>query len=90
MNEKQFIVADHSTCVFDKITKEEYVCIDREEAFLICKRLNNQQAIITKLKELNDDKGKRIISLIRTNKTLNEENEQLRRDHKDRKTKSNS
>ena len=32
-----------------------------------------------KLKELNDDKGKRIISLIRTNKTLKEENEQLRK-----------
>ena len=30
--------------------------------------LNEQQATITKLKELNDDKGKKIISLIRTNK----------------------
>ena len=40
--------------------------------------LNEQQSIITKLKELNDDKGKRIISLIRINKTLKEENEQLR------------
>ena len=36
--------------------------------------LNEQQSIITKLKELNDDKGKRIISLIRINKTLKEEN----------------
>ena len=42
MSEKRFIVVDHSTCVFDKITKEEYVCIDREEAFLVCKRLNEQ------------------------------------------------
>ena len=33
-----------------------------------------------KLKELNDDKGKRIISLIRTNKALKEENEQLRKE----------
>ena len=33
-----------------------------------------------RLQELNDDKGKRIISLIRTNKTLNEENEQLRKE----------
>ena len=41
--------------------------------------LNEQQATITKLKELNDDKGKRIISLIRTNKTLKEENEQLKK-----------
>lgn len=41
-------------------------------------KLNEQQATITKLKELNDDKGKKIISLIRTNKTLKEENEQLR------------
>ena len=37
MSEKRFIVVDNSTCVFDKITKEEYVCIDREEAFLVCK-----------------------------------------------------
>ena len=49
MSEKRFIVVDHSTCVFDKITKEEYVCIDREEAFLVCKRLNEQQAIIEEL-----------------------------------------
>ena len=31
-----------------------------------------------RLQELNDDKGKRIISLIRTNKTLKEENRELR------------
>ena len=31
-----------------------------------------------RLQELNDDKGKRIISLIRTNKTLKEENKQLK------------
>ena len=53
MSEKRFIVADHSTCVFDKITKEEYVCIDREEAFLVCKRLNEQQDTISQLKEEN-------------------------------------
>ena len=41
MTEKRFIVADCSTCVFDTITKEEYVCIDREEAFLVCNVLNN-------------------------------------------------
>ena len=46
-------------------------------------KLNEQQATITKLKELNGDKGKRIISLIRTNKTLKEENEQLRKENKD-------
>ena len=42
------------------------------------KKIEEQQSTLTKLKELNDDKGKRIISLIRTNKTLKEENEQLR------------
>ena len=41
-------------------------------------KVDEQQATITKLKELNDDKGKRIISLIRTNKTLKKENEQLK------------
>ena len=51
MNEKRFITIDHSTCVFDKITKEEYVCIDREEAFLVCKRLNEQQDAICKLEQ---------------------------------------
>ena len=51
MNEKRFITIDHSTCVFDKITKEEYVCIDREEAFLVCKRLNAQQDAICKLEQ---------------------------------------
>ena len=50
MSKKRFIVADHSTCVFDNITKEEYVCIDREEAFLVCKRLNKQQENIQKMK----------------------------------------
>ena len=55
MNEKRFITIDHSTCVFDKITKEEYVCIDREEAFLVCKRLNEQQATISRLEEENDN-----------------------------------
>lgn len=54
MNEKRFITIDHSTCVFDKITKEEYVCIDREEAFLVCKRLNEQQATIEQLKRRLD------------------------------------
>ena len=58
MNEKRFITIDHSTCVFDKITKEEYVCIDREEAFLVCKRLNEQQATINKLKKARDESDK--------------------------------
>lgn len=49
----------------------------------VCILLNEQQATITKLKELNGDKGKRIISLIRTNKTLKEENEHLRQIIKD-------
>lgn len=56
MSEKRFIVADHSTCVFDKITKEEYVCVDREEAFLVCQRLNEQQAEIERLKKELDEK----------------------------------
>ena len=57
-------------------------------------KLNEQQAIIEQLQDLcgqsdgenaklrieNDDKGKRIISLIRTNKTLKEENEKLRKE----------
>lgn len=51
----------------------------REEVGKLFDRIDEQQATITKLKELNDDKGKRIISLIRTNKTLKEENEQLRK-----------
>lgn len=55
-------------CILEGIGDAEYVC----------QRLNEQQSIITKLKELNDDKGKRIISLIRINKTLKKENEQLR------------
>ena len=60
-------------------------------------KLNEQQATIKKLQDLcgesdgenaklrieNDDKGKRIISLIRTNKTLKEENEQLRKELKE-------
>lgn len=50
MNKKRFIIPDHSTCVFDKITKEEYVCIDKEEAFLVCKRLNKQQDTIQQMK----------------------------------------
>ena len=52
MSKKRFIVADHSTCVFDKITKEEYVCINREEAFLVYKRLNEQQDTIEKQKRI--------------------------------------
>lgn len=43
--------------------------------------LNEQQTEITELKELNDDKGKRIISLIRINKTLKEENRKLKNIH---------
>ena len=58
MSEKRFIVVDHSTCVFDKITKEEYVCIDREEAFLVCKRLNEQDKEIGLLRlELDTHKN---------------------------------
>lgn len=56
----------------------EEICSD-EELIELCNRLNEQQDIITKLKELNDDKGKRIISLIRIIKTLKEENEQLKK-----------
>ena len=41
--------------------------------------IDEQQATFIRLKELNDNKGKKIISLIRTNKTLKEENEMLNR-----------
>ena len=74
MNEKRFITIDHSTCVFDKITKEEYVCIDREEAFLVCKRLNEQQSIIDEQKIAIDE-------MITDYKNLEKENEQLRKEN---------
>lgn len=57
---------------------EESNCEKSKEIAKLKREIVEQQATITKLKELNDDKGKRIISLIRTNKTLKEENEQLR------------
>lgn len=52
-----------------------------EELIELCNRLNEQQNIITKLKELNDDKGKRIISLIRIINKLKEENRKLKNIH---------
>ena len=54
MTEEQFIVADCSTCVFDKVTEEEYVCISREEAFLVCNRLN---ALCKEKEELLDERN---------------------------------
>ncbi len=69
MNEKRFITIDHSTCVFDKITKEEYVCIDREEAFLVCKRLNEQQATIDEQKIIIEERD---VANERLNRFLNE------------------
>ena len=56
----------------DTIRKLQDLCgeSDGENAKL---RIENKR-----LQELNDDKGKRIISLIRTNKTLKEENRELR------------
>lgn len=56
----------------------EEICSD-EELIELCNRLNEQQDIITKLKELNDDKGKRIISLIRIINKLKEENRKLKK-----------
>ena len=54
MTEEQFIVADCSTCIFNKVTKEEYVCIDREEAFLVCNKLN---ALCKEKEELLDERN---------------------------------
>ena len=50
--------------VQDNVTGEKITVSELEDL------LNEQQTEITELKELNDDKGKRIISLIRINKTL--------------------
>ena len=58
--------------VQDNVTGEKITVSELEDL------LNEQQTEITELKELNDDKGKRIISLIRINKTLKEENKQLK------------
>lgn len=51
MTEKRFIVADYSTCVFDKVTKKEYFCIDREEAYDVCNLLNELLEDIEQLKK---------------------------------------
>ena len=59
--------------VQDNVTGEKITVSELEDL------LNEQQTEITELKELNDDKGKRIISLIRINKTLKEENKQLKK-----------
>ena len=74
MNEKRFVCIDVGYGDDWYITDNGKRLSDME----IVDLLNEQKATITKLKELNGDKGKRIISLIRTNKTLKEENEQLR------------
>lgn len=58
--------------VQDNVTGEKITVSELEDL------LNEQQTEITELKELNDDKGKRIISLIRINKTLKEENKKLK------------
>ena len=77
MSEERFYITDTGLGL-DTVSDEMYSFGDEEDFCRLFDKLNEQQATITKLKELNDDKGKRIISLIRTNKTLNEENEQLR------------
>lgn len=61
--------------VQDNVTGEKITVSELEDL------LNEQQTEITELKELNDDKGKRIISLIRINKTLKEENRKLKNIH---------
>lgn len=61
--------------VQDNVTGEKITVSELEDL------LNEQQTEITELKELNDDKGKRIISLIRINKTLKEENKKLKNIH---------
>ena len=82
MSEKRFKLLSGG---FDEDGTPLYLIKDKDIGFEgvgdfeICKKMIEQQATITKLKELNDDKGKRIISLIRTNKTLKEENEQLKK-----------
>ena len=75
MSERRFILCQ------DDLGNYEIRYDDKVFHFLweVAPILNEQQATITKLKELNGDKGKRIISLIRTNKTLKEENEQLKK-----------
>ena len=64
--------------VTDVETDRVYRYDSAVDFFGLIRLLNEQQSTITKLKELNGDKGKRIISLIRTNKTLKEENRELR------------
>lgn len=61
--------------VQDNVTGEKITVSELEDL------LNEQQTEITELKELNDDKGKRIISLIRINKTLKEGNKKLKNIH---------
>ena len=60
------------------MNEKQYILTDFDSEVEMLEKINEQQATITKLKGLNDDKGKRIISLIRTNKTLKEENEKLK------------
>ena len=79
MSEKRFTYGETIDYnFFDVFEEKKYLGMIQRDSTKIVDRLNEQQATITKLKELNGDKGKRIISLIRTNKTLKEENEQLR------------
>ena len=68
--------------VQDNVTGEKITVSELEDL------LNEQQTEITELKELNDDKGKRIISLIRINKTLKEENKQLKKRERNIESKS--
>ena len=81
MSEERFVVGSNDIgeiIVTDVETDRVYRYDSAVDFFGLIRLLNEQQSTITKLKELNGDKGKRIISLIRTNKTLKEENEQLR------------
>ena len=84
---------DVINCVRDETGKEynlqELISILMEQQDIIrklqdlCGKSDGENAKLRienkRLQELNDDKGKRIISLIRTNKTLKEENEQLKK-----------
>lgn len=85
MNDK-FVVSTNEIgeiIVTDVETGNVYRRDNISNFFGLIRLLNEQQTEITELKELNDDKGKRIISLIRINKTLKEENKQLKKKGKE-------
>ena len=85
MNEKRFVL---DKLYYTIMTPIEKISVGRSYMTYreVVNCLNEQQSTITKLKELNDEKGKRIISLIRTNKTLKA---QLREKEEDEKLYAN-